>query len=428
MAGVILGNWTHRRGDAGGSRALAAEVAGARPRVAWSWSPPHGGRVDQVRVAGELVYVATQVPVDPAAVGWEHAVVYAIDAARGTVVAHRTLADPAPVAAMVIEGRALHLVATRPGEPVFWYALATPDLVPVHRRVALLDHDARQADVLDAWASPDGGLWLEIEAAQGDGRSSQHSYSFLGAAPTDRCTHVVVDRTGRLRPGQPADACAAGRALLVPVLEGAAPSLRRLDPGSPDAEPLDREWMRTDVEGDERALHAVFAEGAAFGVALAHSAERVHAQVVSVDGESGVVRLRSPVEPGLVRELGVGARVVRRANRELVVQRISVDGAPCSDLLSAMPDGSLTAIKLGAARPYLLDLALGDALVAHRSPRPGRVIVGAFAVVKDGAWLGRRTSSLWSLELPSPGDAATVYAGAGHVFVRSPRGLTAIRM
>jgi len=207
MGGVILGNWTHRRGDAGGARALAADVAGARPRVAWSWSPPHGGRVDQVRVAGEQVLVATLEPPSAEAPGWEHAVVYALDAARGAVVAHRTLADPSPVAAMVVEGRVLHVLATRPGEPVFWYALGTPDLVPVHRRLVDLDLDARHADVLDAWASPDGGLWLEIEAAAGDDRASRRSFTFLPGAPGDPPTHVV-DAGGPPVPGQPRDACA----------------------------------------------------------------------------------------------------------------------------------------------------------------------------------------------------------------------------
>jgi len=185
--------------------------------------------------------------------------------------------------------------------------------------------------------------------------------------------------------------------------------------------------MRTDVEGDG-ALHVVFAHGAAVAVALAGPPQHLEVQVVSVDGVTGVERVRSQPQRGLVRELGVGGQVVRRANGELVLQRFGQDGAPCSDLVCARPDGSLTSFKLGASRPYRLALALGDALVAHRSPRPGRVIVAAFAVVQDGAWLGRRTSPLWSLELPSPGDAPTVYAGAGHVFVRSPEGLTAIRM
>ena len=51
MTSVILGDWTHRRGDPGGARAVAAEIERPRPSVAWSWRPEHGGRVDQVRVA-----------------------------------------------------------------------------------------------------------------------------------------------------------------------------------------------------------------------------------------------------------------------------------------------------------------------------------------------------------------------------------------
>ena len=57
MASVILGEWTHRRGDAGGARAVPAEIDRPRPSVAWSWRPEHRGHVDQVRVVGANVLV-----------------------------------------------------------------------------------------------------------------------------------------------------------------------------------------------------------------------------------------------------------------------------------------------------------------------------------------------------------------------------------
>src|ERR1700723_1315026 len=107
--GVILGDWTHRRGDVGGGRAVAAEFARARPKVAWTFRPRDGGNVDQVRIAGELVYVATMPPADPAAGGWEHATIFAIEALTGRVVAKRELPDPAPVAAMIVDGTAVHV-------------------------------------------------------------------------------------------------------------------------------------------------------------------------------------------------------------------------------------------------------------------------------------------------------------------------------
>jgi hypothetical protein len=102
MASVILGDWTHRRGDAGGARAVPAEIDRPRPSVGWSWRPEHGGRVDQVRVTGSTIIVATMMPRDTKAPRWEHAVVYVLDAHTGIEMARRVLPDPVPVAAMVV--------------------------------------------------------------------------------------------------------------------------------------------------------------------------------------------------------------------------------------------------------------------------------------------------------------------------------------
>ena len=454
--GVILGDWTHRRGDAGGSRALAAEVAGAKPRIAWTWTPPHGGRVDQVRVLGELVFVATLEPegaLAKVAPGWEHAVIYALDAARGVVVAQCTLADPVPVAAMVLEGATLHLVATRPGEPVFWYALRVPDLVPLHRRLVEVEGDGRQADVLDAWASPDGGLWLEIESAPGPSQGSLRSFTFLPSAPGAVPTSVGADREPRPSSpealAQPRDACAAGRTLFVPS-HGAdqAPSLSRLEPDGEAADP----WARAEVQGGGSTLHPIAAEGVVSALALGQveGSDRTQVQSLFLDTATGVVRhtsrveevdlrdhhhraresARPPAAGGAADDAGdelVTTRVARRRNGELILQRCG-PGSSCSDIVCALPDGAITSFTVGAGRSYALDLVLGDAIVAHRPPKDGRVIVGAFAVAEDGGWLGRRTTSLWSLELPCAGSACTVYAGAGHVIVRSRESLSAIRV
>ena len=83
--------------------------------------------------------------------------------------------------------------------------------------------------------------------------------------------------------------------------------------------------------------------------------------------------------------------------------------------------------KLGA-RPYVLDVALGDALLAHRDARSGRVLVAALDAGHGDRWLGRRVSILWSLEVPAHGGSCTVYAGAGHVIVRGRRGLSAVSL
>src|SRR5579859_4117917 len=104
MPSVIRGDWTHRRGDAGGCRAVFAEIERPRPAIAWTWRPSHHGHIDQVRVVGEYVIVATMPPDDPAASGWEHAVLYALEIANGRECARRVLPDPVPIAAMVIGG------------------------------------------------------------------------------------------------------------------------------------------------------------------------------------------------------------------------------------------------------------------------------------------------------------------------------------
>ncbi len=66
----------------------------------------------------------------------------------------------------------MHVVATRKGEPIFWYALSLLDLAPRHRNV-VATAGIRHDDVLDAWAAPDGGLWLELEASTGT--DAQHA-------------------------------------------------------------------------------------------------------------------------------------------------------------------------------------------------------------------------------------------------------------
>src|SRR5580704_12377884 len=123
MGGAILADGTHRRGDVGVGRALSPGIDRPRPRIAWTFEPGEGAHVDQVRIAGERVYVATMPAADPAAHGWEHATVFALEVSTGRVVARRELPDPAPVAAMLVESGVLHVLATRHGEPVFWYAL-----------------------------------------------------------------------------------------------------------------------------------------------------------------------------------------------------------------------------------------------------------------------------------------------------------------
>jgi hypothetical protein len=431
MASVILGEWTHRRGDAGGARAVPAEITKPRPVVAWSWRPEHGGPVDQVRVVGQNVVVATMMPRDPAAPGWEHAVVYALDARTGVEVARRVLPDPVPVAAMVVEAGVLHVVATRRGEPIFWYALAPADLVPRHRRIVTLatSHD----DVLEAWASPDGGLWLELEATSGAESRHELAYVFADAAGEGATTHRHEDDVPEA-PGIARDACAGGLELFAPVdgrwQEDSAipPSISRLSPTADEEET----WVSATVTGPRSQLHALGAEGAVCAVATAQDPERpdrARVEAFAVDRASGVVRWRAQVDRVEVKEhLGDAARVARRPNGELLFQSLGADGTPCSPLLCARPDGKLDVITLGTRGRYILDAALGDMVLAHRANKEGRVEVGGFAIDHEGRLLGRRGALKWTIDVGDLGGATTVYAGAGAVVVRGTRAVSAVAL
>ncbi len=439
--GVILGSWTHRRGDVGGARAVSAEVARARPNVAWSFKPPHGGRVDQVRVGADRVYVASIGPSDPDAAGWEHATVYALDAASGRILAERLLPDPVPVAAMILDGESVHVLATRHGEPVFWYALDAYDLKPRHRRPLLLDiasvDRGGRWDVLDAWASADGGIWLELDSAA----LGKRAYGF---AIEDRVT--LVPQTAASFPlatgtefVAPDDACCVGHTLYTPragVWDDAGsatpPSLWQLDPATANnVIAAEEPWARTGVTGPRSHVHALAGEGVISAIAVAVDPTRERralVQSLSVDRATGVVRAQSDVARFAAREAsGDTARLARRPSGEVLFQMIAPDGAPASDLWRAAPDGSLSAMPLPNGR-LILDAALGDAVLAHYEVRGGRVVVAAIEVDREGRLLGRRATTLWSVETPDVGGSATIYAGAGHVFARGSTGLAAIRV
>ena len=182
-----------------------------------------------MRLAGQHVLIATMMPADRGAPGWEHAVVYAIDAQSGREVARRVLPDPVPVAAMVIEGSTLHVVATRKGEAVYWYGLSTGDLAARHRRVVSVS-GPRHDDVLDAWATPEGALWLELDAivdsevpAQAGGPPEGHTRPdghLVGHAFADvdgELAEPLYDPTALEVPPHGSGACARGADLYATV-------------------------------------------------------------------------------------------------------------------------------------------------------------------------------------------------------------------
>jgi len=448
MASVILGDWTHRRGDAGGTRSVPAEIQRPRPTVAWMWQPEHGGRVDQVRVIGTTVIVATMMPSDPSAPRWEHAVLYVLDAHTGVEIARRVLPDPVPVAAMVVENSVVHVVSTLKGEPIFWYALTPAELVPIHRRIVALADDVRHDDVLDAWGTPDGGLWLEIDArSQGEGaRAPTYVFADPSGAPTG--AGARAERTGTDGPVFAHDACAGGHDLFAPIEgrwdsedDASPPGVLRLDRRPSDdataatgagsgvgAGP----WVHASVVGPRSRIHTLCGDGVVCAVAVAEDPskpELARLEAFAADRSSGVVRWRAHDAKLAIRpHLGDVARVARRPNGEVLFQGLAPDGGPCTPLVCAGPDRRVDVILLGARGRYVLDAALGDLVLAHRENKDGRVEVGGFAIDQDGRLLGRRAVPQWSIDLGDLGGEASVYAGAGAVIVRGANAVCAVRM
>jgi hypothetical protein len=439
---AILGDWTHRRGDRGGARAVAAELSDrARPTIAWSWEPDHGGRVDQVRVVGSAVVVATMMPRDAGAPQWEHAVVYVLDAATGREVARRALPDPVPVAAMAVDQGIVHVVATRRGEPIFWYALTVGELVPQHRLIVSTEDESCPEDVLDAWATPSAGgsgLWLELDVSAGDGSSRVHAYAFVepGGAPAailmkDR--HAATDAAPLAR-----DACAGDGQLFVPIeglwsgeADAFPPTISRLDPPPAPAAATEA-WASTGVFGLNAQIHALGAEGMICGVAMAEEPgrpDRGRVEALVLDRATGAVRWRAQHDRVPVRSrLGNAARVARRPNGELLFQGMSADGEPCTPLLCARPDGQLDELLLGSRGRHVLDAALGDLVLSHREDRDGSVEVCGFGIDNEGRLLGRRAVSRWAIDAGNLGGETTVYAGAGAIVVRGARGVRAVKL
>jgi hypothetical protein len=417
---------------------VPAEIDRPRPVVAWSWRPEHGGHVDQVRVVGPNVLVATMMPRDASAPGWEHAVLYAIDVRTGVEVARRVLPDPVPVAAMVVDAGVLHVVATRRGEPIFWYALSPADLVPRHRRIVAFPDGARHDDVLEAWATPDGGLWLELDATLGaDGRHAL-VYAFADGAGNSPAAYSHQDVLEDEGAATARDACAGGHELFAPVdgrwSEDAPvpPAISRLRPAADGTTEEDAAWVHATVVGPNAQIHALGGEGVVCAVAAAEDParpERTRVEAFAVDRASGVVRWRAQADRVSAKpRLGEAARIARRPNGELLFQSLGADGAPCTPLLCARPDGRLDVIALGTRGTYVLDAALGDLVLAHRETKDGRVEVGGFAIDHEGRLLGRRAALRWTLDAGDLGGATTVYAGAGAVIVRGTRAVCAVRL
>ena len=297
-----------------------------------------------------------------------------------------------------------------------------------------LQHD----DVLDAWATPDGGLWLELDAAAPGESVRVRSFAFADpnggpAAPRVNEGHLLVE-------GPPVahDACAGGHELFVPLdgrwsgeTDSTPPGISRLDRSGGNAI-TEAAWVSATVVGPRSRIHALGGDGVVCAVAIAEDQskpDQTRVEVFAVDRTSGVVRWRANDDRLAIKpQPGASARVARRPNGEVLFQSLGPDGTPCTPLICARPDGRLDSIVLGARGRYVLDAALGDLVLGHRENKDGRVEVGGFAIDLQGRLLGRRAVPRWTIDLGDLGGAATVYAGSGAVVVRGARSVSAIRM
>jgi hypothetical protein len=432
VAGAIFGDWTHRRADGGGTRALPAELGRAKLRVAWTWEAPAATRIDQVRTTGEFVVVAAMGMAEDAA-GWEHATVVVLDAATGKVAGRRVLPDPVPVSSLAVEGHVVQIVATSPGESLFTYALSIPNLRPLHRGVVRLE-DPGRFDVLDAWALPGGGLWLELEAGEGS-----VEYVAVAATPGESSLPRLVLPVGPFASAR--DACESERALFVPAEPEAheatspTPLLFKLDPER--EEQVERPgrtrttvWAHAETGGQVFRTRALAHEGLVYavlvGVAPASSTQGdLVAGVIALDRTAAVERYRTPLARFPSSLPGERARIVF-ANAEVAFQLLSAEGKPCSDVLLAGRGNALEPITLGAKRRFILDAALGGLLLAHATKADGHVVVAVFDLDAKAGILGRRARMHVSAETPEVGGTPTVYAGAGRIFVKGERRLVAL--
>lgn len=291
---------------------------------------------------------------------------------------------------------------------------------------------AGHEDVLEAWAAPDGGLWLELEAAGSPDTPHALAYAF---ADSDGTTPAVWPREESPAEGVPAarDAFAGGQDSFAPVdgrwtTDPRPPALSRLRPGADEH----AGWVSATVVGPHAQIHALGAEDVVCAVAVAEDPERSDRARVEgfvVDCLSGDVRWRAQAERvELKTQLGEAARIARRHNGEILFQSLGSDGAPSSPLLCARPDGKIDVIALGTGGRYVLDAALGDLVLVHRQNKEGRVEVGGFDIDHEGRLLGRRAALRWKIDAGDLGAATTVYAGAGTVLVRGTRAVSAVTL
>jgi hypothetical protein len=435
---ALVGEWTHRRGDLLGSRFVRGAVGEWKPKVAFTWRPAHGGRVDQVRLAGDLLIVVTMPPGPP---GWSHALVHLLDAKTGKERAVRRLPDPAPVGAIAVGPRAIHVAVAGDAVAPYHYALERESLRPLRRTALPLTTSGLEDDVLDLWAPSDERVAFEVEL--GAERARRFGWVDLPTRRGSLRAHEAGVAAGD-RGGPPRDGAVCGEHLVVPVpaIEGppvtpaglARMGLAEVVDGGEGARgssmPPEGVWVRSTLERPTVAGTVVGGESSVTGVfaALAGDGEGdLDVEVQTLDRGTSVVRHQSVSRlAGAPARAFSGFRSVRTPAGALFLQP-AVAGAPAWGLAlkvaggGAAPDGVL----LGA-RGTQLAFGTDDALVVVREKASGIVTLTALDANAGGGLQGRRAKALWAFDVPEVGDGVAVYAGPAGVVVRSSRGLSVV--
>ena len=343
----------------------------------------------------------------------------------GIEIARRVLPDPVPVAAMVVDDGVVHVVSTRKGEPIFWYALTPAELVPCHRRIVAVADGLQHDDVLDAWATPDGGLWLELDAAA---RGRRRCACEASRSPTPSGGPVAPRvNEGRLAAEGPPvahDACAGGHELFVP-LDGRWSGETRLD--APRA-------SRGSTAAAARARRRRLGLGHGRRPAIEDPRARRRRRRLRRRDRGGPGQTGPDARRGVRRRSDLGGRPLARERRSpgdqaaaggLGARRPPPErGGPLPEprprrrpparrSSARVPTAASTRSCSGRAAATCSTRPSGDLVLAHRENKDGRVEVGGFAIDLEGRLLGRRAVPRWTIDLGDLGGAATVYAGAG---------------
>lgn len=435
---ALAGDWTHRRADLLGTRFVRGALGDWKPKVAFHWKPAHGGRVDQVRLFGDTIVVVTMPPGPP---GWTHALVHLLDGRSGKEKAVRRLPDPAPVGALAVGPRAIHVAVAGDSVAPHHYALDRETLRPLRRTALPLVTSGLEDDVLDLWAPSDDRVAFEVE---------------LGAERARRFGWVdLASRRGSLRPheaglaagdrgGPPRDGAISGEYLVVamPSIEGppvTPAALVRMglgevnegnEHGRTSALPPEGAWVPSSLEEPCVASAVVGGESSVTGAFASFAPEGANELVVEVqtiDRATSVVRQRheAPMGPAPARAFA-GLRAVRTPAGQLLLQPVVAGGAAWG-LALKLPSGAGAAdgVLLGA-RGTQLAFATEDAIVAFREKAAGVVTLTALDAGASGGLQGRRAKAQWAFDVPEMGDGVVAYAGVPGIVLRSTRGLTVV--